>query len=442
MNHAKRGLIPLLLAMLLTASAMTGCGGSQNNSGGSSGNTASVSDKAKTGDNNGNSTTSNASGEVNEAGEMTGNLVEENKENGDFVYDLYDNQVTLKGYKGSETTLKIPSEIEGKPVTKIYGDMEKAIVPASVTAVELPDTVVTIDYYAFYKSSIKSITLPESLRNIYTNAFMYCNDLENVKIPSNIRVISQEAFYGCPKAFGENLIIPDGFKQVTSKCYAMTSYDDDDGTLKEIVIPDSVTKISDAAFRHRTGVEKVTMSKNLTTIEEMAFLGCSSLKSVELSDTITVMGASAFCGSGVETVVLPKNACVDTLVFGDCQNLKKVTVPEGVTYSTGSYSHFSNAPLLEEAEVRSAEVPKQMFSQCKNLKNVVLGDGVKRILKNAFDRGETDVVLSLHIPASVESIDPDCLGTQFNPATVEIYGKKGSAAETFATEKGIKFVEE
>ena len=44
----------------------------------------------------------------------------------------------------------------------------------------IPDTVFTIDTYSFEMSNITNITIPDNVKNIETNAFLGCNNLESV----------------------------------------------------------------------------------------------------------------------------------------------------------------------------------------------------------------------------------------------------------------------
>ena len=56
----------------------------------------------------------------------------------DYVYIIENETVKLIFYKGTETRIQIPSEIEGKPVTEIettcftYSDVRYAVIPETV----------------------------------------------------------------------------------------------------------------------------------------------------------------------------------------------------------------------------------------------------------------------------------------------------------------------
>lgn len=65
-------------------------------------------------------------------------------------------------------------------------------------------------------------------------------------------------------------------------------------TLKEVVIGDNVSSISDNAFKGCTSLSKVTIGDGVTSIGEDAFAYCASLTSVTIPDSVTSIGDYAF----------------------------------------------------------------------------------------------------------------------------------------------------
>lgn len=91
----------------------------------------------------------------------------------DYTYTVSDGGVTILAYIGHGGAVSIPSEIEGRPVVAIADDAFKN---KDVTAVAIPDTVVSIGWFAFYG----------------------CHALEQVTIPTSVTAIAYAAFDGCP----------------------------------------------------------------------------------------------------------------------------------------------------------------------------------------------------------------------------------------------------
>ena len=61
-------------------------------------------------------------------------------------------------------------------------------------------------------------------------------------------------------------------------------------TVKEVLLPDTVTEIEAEAFSGCTSLEKINTPNNLKTINEKAFLNCSSLKEISFPEGLTFIG--------------------------------------------------------------------------------------------------------------------------------------------------------
>ena len=68
--------------------------------------------------------------------------------------------------------------------------------------VEVPDKVKTVDSYAFQKNAaIRSVQLPESLREIGQLAFSGCDALEQLYIPANVEQLRGIIDRSAPQSF-------------------------------------------------------------------------------------------------------------------------------------------------------------------------------------------------------------------------------------------------
>ena len=72
------------------------------------------------------------------------------KSNSVYEYNISDGEVYITNYKGSDIHVDIPSKIDGKPV-------------------------VSIESECFNKSKIKTIYIPDSVREIHSDAFKECS---------------------------------------------------------------------------------------------------------------------------------------------------------------------------------------------------------------------------------------------------------------------------
>lgn len=132
----------------------------------------------------------------------------------------------------------------------------------SLEKVTLPDTLKTIKEYAFTGSGIKSIVIPESVTSIERDAFLYCEDLEKVEIKGKIKTLKGYTFENCTKL--KTVTLPDTLKKIESNAFGNCS-------MEKITIPKSVTTIEDNAFSCCDKLYQVTCKGENTKISRSAF---------------------------------------------------------------------------------------------------------------------------------------------------------------------------
>lgn len=112
--------------------------------------------------------------------------------------------------------------------------------------------------------------------------------------------------------------------------------------------------------------------------------------------------------SSLSEIVLPRNIATlassgsYSTAFYSCSNLKKATLPEGMTAIV--QSAFSNCPKLEQVNIPStvASIGQSAFYGCKALTAVELPEGLTEIPRNVFQN--CSALENAVIPASVTSI--------------------------------------
>lgn len=90
--------------------------------------------------------------------------------------------VAISEYHGNKQTVRIPSRLEGKPVTAIGNG---AFSNKKLINVTIPNSVTTIGRGAFVNNQLTSITIPNSVRTIEVRAFDH-NQLNNITIGENV----------------------------------------------------------------------------------------------------------------------------------------------------------------------------------------------------------------------------------------------------------------
>ncbi len=403
---------------------------------------------------------------------------------------------------------------------------------SSLRTVNLPDSLTKIDVMAFRNcTSLESLQIPDSVTEIWGCAFMGCDKLADVHLPAKMKILGTWAFRGCaslqdvsiPPNVAEVPMFYDGFTVYATEspfvgCAKLKEVTLEEGmqivagalfkncdSLESIRIPDSVTKIGEAAFSGASSLKDVALSKNLTEINRGAFSGCSSLEKIELPDTVKNMGSSIFEGCSLLTEVkLPKYAVrIPGVAFKGCASLRAIDFPESLRYINanafegcvklegvalpegfigieeeaflgckrlasadlkGEYMEArAFADCMELSEVKMADtvygIGKAAFSNCSSLETLHLSTGLKRIADNTFEN--CTFLDNLVIPYGVADIGNEAfknctkLRTIFIPEQVSliaenafsypeemtVYGVKGSYAQEYAEKKNMAFAE-
>ena len=135
----------------------------------------------------------------------------------------------------------------------------------NLTKVELPDTIINIDSYAFSECvNLIDVVIPNSVTNIYNNAFYGCESLREITIPNSITEVNSSVFGNC-------------------------------SSLAKVTIPESVTTINFSAFDGCSSLVNVTIPSSVTNINGMAFSNCNNLTNITLLPiTPPTLGGNAF----------------------------------------------------------------------------------------------------------------------------------------------------
>lgn len=186
----------------------------------------------------------------------------------------------------------------------------------------------------------------------------------------------------------------------------ITAYKGED---TEVIIPEKIGKavvteldaevfsvraqrINNADTRRK--ITKITIPETVQKIGNAAFWGCAKLEEIEIPDSVTKMGTHMFARCfKLRKLKLSKKhrGAIADHFFSDCESLEVLTIPNGVT-ALGLCA----------------------FSGCTALKEIHIGKGTKKFEFSWMDK--------------------------LNGLT--IYAPKGSAAEQYALQNNITFVEE
>ncbi len=175
---------------------------------------------------------------------------EDEKVYGDMTYVSYEDHIAITKYRGPENAGRVivPEKIDGLPVTEIGGG---AFIMSSIKSISLPDSIKSIKNSAFSSSSISEIDIPEGVTAIDSTVFNACANLKRVGLPSGLKSIGTSAFNGCESL--EAIDIPDGVERINSNAFYGCS------SLEEVTIPNSVTRIDSSAFFNCSSLDMVVI---------------------------------------------------------------------------------------------------------------------------------------------------------------------------------------
>lgn len=202
----------------------------------------------------------------------------------------------------------------------------------------------------------------------------------------------------------EHVVIPEGVKRIGGNP-DNSIFEDTETEIKSVVIPDSVIEIGERAFYTCLQLEEVTMGNGVKKIGQEAFAGCFKMKTIHLSDSLQEIGLRAFnfCES-LEALELPSSLRnIEMEAFGNCISLKSLNIPDGVQ-----------------------AIPPGTFDRCSSMEELYIPSSVTKI-------GAGSKLMPQYVGERTGLEDCDNL---------TIYGAAGSAAEKYAQEKDITFVED
>ena len=176
-----------------------------------------------------------------------------------------------------------------------------------LTSVVIPNSVKSIGKLAFSDSrNLKNVSMGDSVVIIDDNAFLWCGALKSITIPNTVTSIGEYAFDGCGLA---RVYITDLNAWCNIK-FANSSSNPLSGTRRlylnglevtNLIIPNTVTSISNYAFYGCRSLESVTIPNSVASIGYAAFRGCSSLNSIKVESGNTTFDSRNNCNAIIET---------------------------------------------------------------------------------------------------------------------------------------------
>lgn len=258
--------------------------------------------------------------------------------------DMTDWNLTLFGPWGDDYSKDVKvTDIDGVPIYKVYD----GFAGTDIESVDFSETSIKMIVSLFNSTTgtfegctkLKTVKLPDTVTQFYSQTFKNCTALEEINIPKSIQVIQPQEFLGCSSLKTVDFrgtsvvrICDEAFKGCTSLASVYW------GEPKNL-------SIDAYAFQDCTNLETVDCSKtNISSIENYAFYNCSKLKKIDLSSsTMEQTGQS---------------------IFRACTSLEEVILPK--TLKEINYLTFSGT-AIKTLDLRETAITKIIDSGCANM---------------------------------------------------------------------------
>ena len=185
-----------------------------------------------------------------------------------------------------------------------------------------------------------------------------------------------------------------------------------------------------ACQAHCTSLEEIDLPDHLVTLRGYAFAGCTALQEIDLPDSLT------------EYYIAEQG--LDYSVFFGCTSLKKAKLPVALAWIPADL--FKGCTSLTEVEmpVMTDIISSGAFYGCESLESITLPPYLQNLSSKVFNSCPNlkQVVVPCWSLDFNRDGDPNLEGDNVpfgDPATVTVYGYRGSPVQELAEEFGYAF---
>lgn len=297
----------------------------------------------------------------------------------------------------------------------------------SLTTVVGMDNITAIGDYMFTGClKLTSVADLSKVTSVGVMAFMNCSSLTTLEGLnfSALTSIGQEAFNNMESfslELGEHTF--DALESLGTGAFMNMT-----GITGTVVLPESITEIPRNAFSS-TGITGVDWS-HITVIGKSAFSNCKGLTELHLPDSVTSISESAFKGSGLTELHLPDSVTsIGESAFEDSDLTGELQLPSALTFlGTEAFSGTAISSVTFPSALKN--IGSYAFYSCSNLSGtLIIPEGVVSIGKAAFTKTGIE---KLELADSVQTISDGAFSTCTKLTSVQI-GEQGKGKSQLQT---------
>ena len=303
------------------------------------------------------------------------------------------------------------------------------------------------------------LTVPDTVKKIAAQAFCGCTTVTEIKLPDGLEEVGD---YGITRTGIQSLTLPDSLKTIGTDAFS------DNIRLKTVQFPKNITEIPVRALANGKALESVVIPDTVRKIGEAAFNGCTALAEINIPDSLLSVGGGAFgqkyddpyspdartawlkkqtegnttvIADGIllqmpapqdGNLVIPDGVrVVGELMFNYNTKITSVTLPEGVEgISDGALiSVWGRYYIPDQATVTELVFPSSVkyigaYGSTPGLQSVTVRSTDCEIAEGAFATG-------------VEYDQNGNASYQYNSECI-VYCAEGSTAQDYAEKHGLK----
>ncbi|MDE5551502.1 MAG: leucine-rich repeat domain-containing protein [Bacteroidaceae bacterium] len=280
------------------------------------------------------------------------------------------------------------------------------VIPATIECEGVTCDVVEIEAGALsfdddgydYNKYLRSVTIGSNVKTIGIGAFSNCLNLQKITfLNTDDLCIRRYAFEGCDAITSVHCTNVSNWMKITfesdtsNPMYAAKSHlFFNNQHVKNLIIPDGVSKINPYAFLGCIDLESVTFPNTLTEIGKMAFPECPKLTSITIPPSVRSIGSNNFCKCSQLTSITLH--CDIDRCFNNCPNLQSIIFGP-LSSKVDITSSFQSCPELTDVYFYVSRVKDPYWGYWDTNKDLLvhLGDNY------AFDGSEIKYT-TLHVP--------------------------------------------